>query len=306
MEPLQHHHHHHQADQESGNNNNKSGSGGYTCRQTSTRWTPTTEQIRILKDLYYNNGVRSPTADQIQKISATLRQYGKIEGKNVFYWFQNHKARERQKKRFNGTTMTTTPTSSSPNAVMMATDHYHHNRHHPLLHHHHHHHHGVSMQRPASVSVKLDQENHLLHQNRSYSSFNNGTEFGAVNASNGYMSSHAYGSMAMEQDCSMSYNNVGGGWTNITDHNHHYSAPIYNFFDRPKPLFGLEGSHEDEEYGGDAYLEYRRTLPLFPMHGEDHINGGGGAIWKYGQSDGRDLYGRGPRGPCASLELSLT
>lgn len=28
-----------------------------------------------------------------------LRQYGKIEGKNVFYWFQNHKARERQKKR---------------------------------------------------------------------------------------------------------------------------------------------------------------------------------------------------------------
>jgi Homeodomain len=28
-----------------------------------------------------------------------LRQYGKIEGKNVFYWFQNHKARDRQKKR---------------------------------------------------------------------------------------------------------------------------------------------------------------------------------------------------------------
>ncbi|PIN08910.1 hypothetical protein CDL12_18519 [Handroanthus impetiginosus] len=72
----------------------------FLCRQSSTRWTPTTEQIRILKDLYYNNGVRSPTADQIQRISAKLRQYGKIEGKNVFYWFQNHKARERQKKRF--------------------------------------------------------------------------------------------------------------------------------------------------------------------------------------------------------------
>ncbi|EPS70474.1 hypothetical protein M569_04286 [Genlisea aurea] len=69
-------------------------------RQTTTRWTPTAEQIRILKDLYYNNGVRSPSADQIQRISAKLRQYGKIEGKNVFYWFQNHKARERQKKRF--------------------------------------------------------------------------------------------------------------------------------------------------------------------------------------------------------------
>ncbi|ESQ50670.1 hypothetical protein EUTSA_v10023091mg, partial [Eutrema salsugineum] len=290
MEPPQHHQHH-QADQESGNNN-KSGSGGYTCRQTSTRWTPTTEQIRILKDLYYNNGVRSPTADQIQKISATLRQYGKIEGKNVFYWFQNHKARERQKKRFNGTTMTTTPTSSSPNSVMMASDHFQHNHHHPLLHHNHHHH-GVTMQRPASFNVKRDQENHLLHQNRSYPSFNNGnlnhassgTECGALNASNGYnMSSHVYGSM--EQDCSMSYNNVNvGGWTNNMDHNHHYSAPAYNFFHRPKPLFGLEGHQDQEEHGGDAYLEHRRTLPLFPMHGEDHINGAGGGIWKHGQSD---------------------
>ena len=159
MEPAQHHH---QADQESGNNN-KSVSGGYTCRQTSTRWTPTTDQIRILKDLYYNNGVRSPTADQIQKISARLRQYGKIEGKNVFYWFQNHKARERQKKRFNSTTMTI-PTSSSPNSVMMASDHYHHN----------HHHNGVTIQRPALVNAKLDQENLMFHQSRSYPSFNNG------------------------------------------------------------------------------------------------------------------------------------
>ncbi|CAD5318788.1 unnamed protein product [Arabidopsis thaliana] len=292
MEPPQHQHHHHQADQESGNNNNnnKSGSGGYTCRQTSTRWTPTTEQIKILKELYYNNAIRSPTADQIQKITARLRQFGKIEGKNVFYWFQNHKARERQKKRFNGTNMTTP--SSSPNSVMMAAnDHYH-----PLLHHHH----GVPMQRPAnSVNVKLNQDHHLYHHNKPYPSFNNGnlnhassgTECGVVNASNGYMSSHVYGSM--EQDCSMNYNNVGGGWANM---DHHYSSAPYNFFDRAKPLFGLEGHQEEEECGGDAYLEHRRTLPLFPMHGEDHINGGSGAIWKYGQSEVR---------PCASLELRL-
>lgn len=72
------------------------------CRPTCPRWTPTTDQIRILKELYYNNGVRSPTAEQIQKISARLRQYGKIEGKNVFYWFQNYKARERLKKKIEG------------------------------------------------------------------------------------------------------------------------------------------------------------------------------------------------------------
>ncbi|KAF3794921.1 WUSCHEL protein [Nymphaea thermarum] len=92
-----------QIQQEDGNGGGGAGGGSnkssFLCRQSSTRWIPTAEQIRILRELYYNNGVRSPSAEQIQKISARLRQYGKIEGKNVFYWFQNHKARERQKKR---------------------------------------------------------------------------------------------------------------------------------------------------------------------------------------------------------------
>lgn len=99
MEPQQQQHQN-QNQQQPNEDNNGGGKGSFLCRQSSTRWTPTTDQIRILKDLYYNNGVRSPTAEQIQRISARLRQYGKIEGKNVFYWFQNHKARERQKKRF--------------------------------------------------------------------------------------------------------------------------------------------------------------------------------------------------------------
>jgi hypothetical protein len=78
----------------------RSGGGvSSVCRPSGSRWTPTPEQLRILKELYYTCGVRSPTAEQIQRITAMLRQHGKIEGKNVFYWFQNHKARERQKKR---------------------------------------------------------------------------------------------------------------------------------------------------------------------------------------------------------------
>ncbi|KEH35331.1 putative transcription factor Homobox-WOX family [Medicago truncatula] len=47
----------------------------------------------------YRRGTRTPYAEQIQQITAQLRKFGKIEGKNVFYWFQNHKARERQKRR---------------------------------------------------------------------------------------------------------------------------------------------------------------------------------------------------------------
>lgn len=64
----------------------------------STRWTPTSEQLQALEELY-RQGTRTPSSVQIQHITAHLRRYGRIEGKNVFYWFQNHKARERQKRR---------------------------------------------------------------------------------------------------------------------------------------------------------------------------------------------------------------
>jgi hypothetical protein len=64
----------------------------------STRWCPTPEQLMILEDMY-RGGLRTPNASQIQQITAHLACYGRIEGKNVFYWFQNHKARDRQKMR---------------------------------------------------------------------------------------------------------------------------------------------------------------------------------------------------------------
>ncbi|XVE69368.1 hypothetical protein DITRI_Ditri09bG0146600 [Diplodiscus trichospermus] len=62
------------------------------------RWNPTSEQVKVLTELF-RSGLRTPSTDQIQKISTQLSFYGKIESKNVFYWFQNHKARERQKRR---------------------------------------------------------------------------------------------------------------------------------------------------------------------------------------------------------------
>ncbi|KAH7863560.1 hypothetical protein Vadar_019117 [Vaccinium darrowii] len=62
------------------------------------RWNPTKEQISMLEN-WYKQGIRTPTADQIQQITARLQAYGHIEGKNVFYWFQNHKARQRQKQK---------------------------------------------------------------------------------------------------------------------------------------------------------------------------------------------------------------
>ncbi|CAH8280220.1 unnamed protein product [Arabidopsis lyrata] len=65
---------------------------------SSSRWNPTKDQITLLENLY-KQGIRTPSADQIQQITGRLRAYGHIEGKNVFYWFQNHKARQRQKQK---------------------------------------------------------------------------------------------------------------------------------------------------------------------------------------------------------------
>lgn len=70
---------------------NSGGGGG-------SRWCPTPEQVMLLEGMY-RGGLKTPTATQIQQITARLALYGKIQGKNVFYWFQNHKARDRQKVR---------------------------------------------------------------------------------------------------------------------------------------------------------------------------------------------------------------
>ncbi|KAK4796240.1 hypothetical protein SAY86_028566 [Trapa natans] len=88
-----------------------------------TRWNPTQEQIGIL-EMLYRGGMRTPNAQQIEQITAQLRKYGKIEGKNVFYWFQNHKARERQKQKRNnlghGHCPRTSTSPTSPTADITA------------------------------------------------------------------------------------------------------------------------------------------------------------------------------------------
>ncbi|XP_028775779.1 WUSCHEL-related homeobox 2-like [Neltuma alba] len=76
------------------NNGSSTGSNG----GGGSRWNPTKEQISMLENLY-KQGIRTPSAEQIQQITARLRAFGHIEGKNVFYWFQNHKARQRQKQK---------------------------------------------------------------------------------------------------------------------------------------------------------------------------------------------------------------
>ncbi|PRQ53839.1 putative transcription factor Homobox-WOX family [Rosa chinensis] len=71
--------------------------GSIQAAGSSNRWAPTPPQLRILKGLYYDKGFKFPTPEQIQEICLHLKQYGQIEDKNVFFWFQNLKARERQK-----------------------------------------------------------------------------------------------------------------------------------------------------------------------------------------------------------------
>ncbi|KAH7351674.1 hypothetical protein KP509_19G009000 [Ceratopteris richardii] len=60
------------------------------------RWCPTQEQIQILESLF-NSGTTTPSRDMIVDIAAQLRKYGSIAEANVFYWFQNRKARAKRK-----------------------------------------------------------------------------------------------------------------------------------------------------------------------------------------------------------------
>lgn len=92
---------------------NAAGSESHVVQpQQSSRWSPTPVQLLVLEELY-RQGLKTPSAEQIQQIATQLRQFGKIEGKNVFYWFQNHKARERQKRRRREMEETTAANSST-------------------------------------------------------------------------------------------------------------------------------------------------------------------------------------------------
>ncbi|XAR60563.1 hypothetical protein NMG60_11033990 [Bertholletia excelsa] len=103
------------------------GAGGST--PSNSRWNPTKEQINLLEGLY-KQGIRTPTAEQIQQITSRLKAFGHIEGKNVFYWFQNHKARQRQKQKqeslayFNHYLHRASPLFPPPRANVVCSPHY--------------------------------------------------------------------------------------------------------------------------------------------------------------------------------------
>ncbi|XP_038717500.1 WUSCHEL-related homeobox 2-like [Tripterygium wilfordii] len=108
---------------ESDHNRDIGGAGA--ASQGSSRWNPTKEQISTLEG-FYTQGIRTPSAEQIEQITNRLKVYGQIEGKNVFYWFQNHKARQRQKQkqeslasisRYLHTTRPIFPVSCTPNVT---------------------------------------------------------------------------------------------------------------------------------------------------------------------------------------------
>ncbi|XP_059072883.1 WUSCHEL-related homeobox 4-like isoform X2 [Cryptomeria japonica] len=46
----------------------------------------------------FASGTRNPSVDEINRITAELQRHGPVEGKNVFFWFQNAAARDKLKK----------------------------------------------------------------------------------------------------------------------------------------------------------------------------------------------------------------
>ncbi|XP_022950352.1 protein WUSCHEL-like [Cucurbita moschata] len=265
---------------------NGRGQGGFLCRQSSTRWTPTTDQIRILKELYYNNGVRSPSADQIQRISARLRQYGKIEGKNVFYWFQNHKARERQKKRF---------TSGSDHHFSKQQ------QQHPSL-------------IPSTLWKPQDSSSSFHNRYRPSNEYVSIAPSSPVMVAVGHMGNYGYGSSTFDnsfRECSI----LSGGSSSVVGSRSHNmgswmgvdrrSSPATDIFEKTK--YVEEYMEDEEEEEEEQEIE---TLPLFPIHGGDR-NLSGFCSMRQEYSDSfytTTWYGSsddGAAGSRTSLELSL-
>nr|ALK82455.1 wuschel-like homeobox 11C [Selaginella kraussiana] len=76
---------------------------------TRPRWKPTTVQISILEYIFENSDLL-PGDKDITVITNGLRLYGPVEEVNVFYWFQNRRARA---KRTAATATATTPSGSA-------------------------------------------------------------------------------------------------------------------------------------------------------------------------------------------------
>ncbi|CAB4313218.1 unnamed protein product [Prunus armeniaca] len=119
-----------------------------TPANSSSRWCPTPEQLMILEEMY-RAGIRTPNASQIQHITAQLSLYGKIEGKNVFYWFQNHKARDRQKLRRK-------LCKQLQQQQLLYNHHHNYHNYHNNPYHHHHHHQQQQQQQQQSLLGYLD------------------------------------------------------------------------------------------------------------------------------------------------------
>src|SRR6516165_4811461 len=62
-------------------------------RQHTDRWKPTDDQVRILWEIFYNNGGLLISREQATSIASLLQQYGRAETFNVYCWFRNRRAK---------------------------------------------------------------------------------------------------------------------------------------------------------------------------------------------------------------------
>lgn len=73
--------------------------GSQVPAQVSSRWNPTPKQLEMLEDIY-RRGTRTPSAEQIQHFTSSAKSKGRTSSTG-FRIIQNHKARERQKRKPN-------------------------------------------------------------------------------------------------------------------------------------------------------------------------------------------------------------
>jgi hypothetical protein len=84
--------------EERGSGGSSGGGGRGTGEPVRSRWTPKPEQILILESIF-NSGMVNPPKDETVRIRKLLERFGAVSDANVFYWFQNRRARSCRRQR---------------------------------------------------------------------------------------------------------------------------------------------------------------------------------------------------------------
>lgn len=77
----------------------QTGSSSRSAHLPAKRWKPTAGHLQILETFYQGHKAHVATQEKIRYLHGMLLPYGDVESHSVFYWLNNRRARDKERKR---------------------------------------------------------------------------------------------------------------------------------------------------------------------------------------------------------------